>query len=446
MPTTVSTPNDLKKLELQLVALKDYAEKNVESLRSRCVTLENALASVIKRLEKLETSPAPTPIPVPPVPVIPPPVPPPPGDTVLFELSHLKQTGVWLMPYDVKEGRTGYAPGLLAMRVINGEKIFISDEHIYSGGDLYAFRLKPDGSTEFMQNFGQSLYGGKRKEGKNVNGLFVNHSEPDALYWCGDQGYDTADKGDTIAFRTRFKPGTWEVIGVDEMPNPAGSNNLQTRGGFARLPSGEVIRGHGGYYSIIAGGSYGPCLVGQDGKVYLRYSIDNRCPRPNDYHMSAELDPDGDGDGGWMGRNGGTWTCADLLGGETLSSACVILDGVVPGFRGTLFTTQQGTGRIGYDSGSITNSGGLKSRLYWYDTADLLAVSRGENAEWEPAVRFADLPRPSYPMPPGEYQNVPIVSGGCLDYTTGKLYLVWVSAVPVGREWAPILVEYSFQK
>lgn len=38
---------------------EEYTRKNIESLKARCVTLENALASVLKRLEKLEGGPTP---------------------------------------------------------------------------------------------------------------------------------------------------------------------------------------------------------------------------------------------------------------------------------------------------------------------------------------------------------------------------------------------------
>lgn len=407
---------------------------------------------VIARLD--DTLPPP-----PPVPPVVPPVPPPQPSTLFDPTKHLKQTRVWRLPQKAVGEYTGFAAGLLAVREMDGELHFLSDTHQYTAGSLYSFTLPKDGKGEFVTvtgEPGQSLYDGKRPENKRVNGLLIPESEPDTLYWVGDQVYDTADKTDTVAFATKLKPGKWEVdipapevaerakmkakkslaasSATTPLPNPAGSNNLWTRGAFVELtmPGGKkvIARGAGGYYSIIAGGSAGPCIVLQDGTVLLGFPWDqHHCARPSDFTSRDGKYPDV-----WVVKAPGEWTASDTIGGEDGSCGAFQLSGPL---RGIVFAgVRQGTGPRQYGVGGQDLLAPPRvSRVYVFDPDEVFSDTL---APWEPKPHYFDMPIPTAPFPldPGIR-----ASGGAIH--KDRWYQVWTWAVNEGSESYPILVEYQ---
>ncbi|HVL13098.1 MAG TPA: hypothetical protein VM529_11065 [Gemmata sp.] len=361
------------------------------------------------------------------------------GKTLFDPLKNLKLNRVHVLPQGTPRcGSTGFCVGVLAMRDMpNGERHFLSDGHIYTSGSLYAFRLTNEPVVEIVADLGQDLYEEKRPPGKKVNGLFIDR-QTDYLYFVGDQQYDTGDKADTILHAAKLAAGEWKPHAShdeSELPNPHGSNNLWTRGSVFRTPDGLLARGSGCYYSIIGGGSWGPCLVFQDGRVLLGYPEGHRCVRPGDYWMAHP---------GWMGESPpvnskfGTFTGGDECGGENWSNAAVWLDD--PKLRGFFVNTCQGVGRIGYDGGNITRQDTV-NRIYVYDPEELAKVRSGEMKSWEPTPRIYNMTPP--PIPGRATNPFARMSGGCYDKSGRKFYAVWVLAYHQGVEHYPVLAEYD---
>ena len=169
--------------------------------------------------------------------------------------------------------------------------------------------------------------------------------------------------------------------------------------------------------------------------MLLGYAVssDSRAPRPGDYLLA---DTAGSGSG-WMGRNpvgeNGSWTGADEIGGEGGAGAALFVD--IPAGRGVLFWASQGTGRIGYDAGSIT-SAGRKNRLYIYDPEKLLAVYRGERDRAVPPEAVVD-----WQSPPGFLEGR--IGGVAQDPDDPTIfYMVHTMAYHSGVEYYPVLHRY----
>ena len=375
--------------------------------------------------------------------------------------AQIRYEGSALLPQTAVGSSTGFQVGLLAVRKVDGGLRFFNDTHIYTKGALYEFRVghfsqaSPFPSVEVLRDW-PDIYGSKRLDGSNVpyssgppvNGLLWDPVKQ-GLWWAYGEPYNTVNRDAPSVGFTEFHVGDSIAATTPLRLHEAGQANHWTRGCIVLIPQRYVDllggrrlgAGCGGYYSIIAGGSWGPALTAfdperpSDHAVLLGYPVssDQRVVRPGDYFLS---DTAGSGSG-WMGRNPsgnqGTWTGADEIGGEGGAGAVLFTDSALG--RGVLFWASQGTGRIGYDSGSIT-AASRKNRLYIYDPEKLLAVYRGQLDRALSPESVVD-----WPSPPGFLEGR--VGGIAQDPDDPAVfYMVQTAAYQNGVEMYPVIHRY----
>ncbi len=386
--------------------------------------------------------------------------PPPPPVAGVLQSDQFVYEGTALLPQNAVGNSTGFEVGLLGVRRVAGELRIFNDTHIYTTGALYEAKVSgfatasPFPSVQVVQEL-PNIYGQSRVDaagtayssGPPVNGLLWDPLRQ-GLWWAYGEHYNTQNRDAASVGFTQFAGG-----GLSAQPalklHEAGQANHWTRGCVVLIPQryAELLGGRrlgagcGGYYSIIAGGSWGPALTAfdpdhpSDRTVLLGYAVssDTRAPRPGDYVLS---DTAGSGSG-WMGRNpvgdSGTWTGADEIGGEGGAGAALFVD--IPAGRGVLFWASHGTGRLGYDAGAIT-SAGRKNRLYIYDPEKLLAVYRGERDRAIPPEAVVD-----WQSPAGFLEGR--IGGVAQDPDDPSIfYVVQTMAYHSGVEYYPVLHRY----
>lgn len=329
------------------------------------------------------------------------------------------------LPEEAAGASMGFAAGCVTLRKIDGQTYFVFDTHISTHGMLWVGKI--DGTTVVpVQTLGRP-YGElvPSEAGWYVTSL---RFEGDTLFWTFGKDYNSNQKAESFAGKTTFKPGTWEVVSSELLPAvPQG--NLWARGGTLQAADGTLLLGLGGYYSIFGGGSYGPSLVDPiTGKAWLGYPDGHKAPRPGDYYKAAPTVED------WLAETPtdgmGLWTGADEIGGENHASLGLWIGDKV------IFATYQGTGRIGYDAGTITSTAKV-NRLYTYNAADLYAVRDGRKQPWEPVPTITDWPIPDGLMPTAR------IAGAVAD--GDDVWIVWVNAVDGRLERYPVLTRWAMR-
>jgi hypothetical protein len=94
-----------------------------------------------------------------------------------------------------------------------------------------------------------------------------------------------------------------------------------------------------------------------------------------------------------------------------------------------------GTGRLGYDYGTIT-SAATSQYWYFYNPKSLGEAAKGERDPWQ--VTPSSMTKVEYPL--GR-----TVTGACYDARTRRLYLCVSWAYPNGRESYPAVHVYRFR-
>jgi hypothetical protein len=213
-------------------------------------------------------------------------------------------------------------------------------------------------------------------------------------------------------------------------------------GGAVQLPvafaqhytSGNTLAlGFGGYYSICGSASRGPAL----GAIPLPNPEQVAVPVTPLLHSPHPMPAIRDGDyfnancSFWSEQprdpNHGTWSYDDWC------RAGVFID--TPSAHAYLALVRLGTGRLGYDFGTITSAGSAEY-WYFYDPADLGEAAIGQKHPWQ--VEPASRRKVSYPL--GR-----TVTGACFDSKTRRLYLCVTWAYPEGRENYPVIHVYRVQ-
>lgn len=366
-------------------------------------------------------------------------------------IDDFKYVGSVYLPKKVLGLSTAYAAGMLA-RKPNPVR-FYSDTHIGSGGGIYEFTipsLRADkvGQAKLTWQIGD-IYNNKKLDAQNKpvggeNGHLVSglrHDRGSRFYWSYGANYSPEGGNDPsygISDLSTLNPTAVGPYG-DDMK----INKLWRRGGTLRIPQwfkqlvnadNTLAVGFGGYYSIIDGGSAGPCLAIRNfhkpTTVLLGYpwsgtkDHSQHCPRPNDYTMV--------GNGTWMGQNGGTWTAADQIGGDTHSSGAVWID--LDDINGFVVWCSQGVGKISYDNGGVQVKNRV-NRVYSYDPVDLAAVGRGYDEAWKPRPDIYD-----WKIPGGFTGRV---CGVVFDKPNRRLYTLVTEAYEHEGEWYPIIQAYK---
>lgn len=368
---------------------------------------------------KLNIEPASPPPSPPPPPPVPPPMP------KLFEGFELIES--FKYPTTSVEGTTtAFGPGCLAGRKMYGNMYFVMDCHLGAHGELWVSTLKTvEGDGRYIcklfsigRPFGDVV---PNLPGWTVTGLmFVG----DSMYFTFGKSYNTDQKAESFAGVVEFVKDSWIVKSVRLLPSVGNNlNNLWARGGVTQATDGTILVGFGGYYSIIAGGSFGPCLVDPNSRrVWLGYRDPKKAIRPGDYIPVFS-------DGDWLAPESGEhWAASDEIGGEDHSSFCLWIDDKV------IFSTYQGIGKIGYD-GSVTAESRV-NRLYVYNAQDIYDVRDGDKNAWDPVPEVIDF------APPPGCEPSARMAGGHYDRETGEVWIVWVNAWVSGPELYPILARY----
>ena len=283
-----------------------------------------------------------------------------------------------------------------------------------------------------------------RKEGEETispNGGFVWIEATQTLVWTWYHGYKTGDAPPVLGMTRLSAEGGMTHYGPWHVSAPGGLYKSYW-GGVIALPKTFAERytdgkslglGFGGYYSICASASRGPALgaiADPDPKqatvpvtALLYHPHDSPAVRDGNY-FNANC-------GFWSdqpdGPDQGVWTYDDWC------RAGAFLD--TPKGHAYVAFVRLGTGRLGYDFGTIT-SAGASEYWYFYDPAELGKAARGQKRPWQTSP--SSMVRVSYPL--GR-----TVTGACFDAQRGRLYLCVSWAYPEGMESYPVVHVYGIK-
>lgn len=271
------------------------------------------------------------------------------------------------------------------------------------------------------------------------NGGFAWIEEKETLIWTWYHGYKTGEAPPILGAARLGRAGELTVLGPWRVSAPDGLYKSYW-GGVVALPAAfaekytpgrPLALGFGGYYSICGPASRGPALGAipeptEGGSILavtaiLHHPHDRPAPRDGDY-LNANC-------GFWgeqpAGPDRGTWTYDDRCRAGVFVEA-------EAGHAYVAFV-RLGTGRLGYDFGTIT-SAGASEWWYVYDPEELgeAALAKREPWQLEPVSRS----RVAYPI--GR-----TVTGACFDPRADKLYLCVTWAYPDGLESHPAVHVYA---
>jgi hypothetical protein len=152
------------------------------------------------------------------------------------------------------------------------------------------------------------------------------------------------------------------------------------------------------------------------------------------YHPHASPAPR---DGDYFSANCGFWSdppSGPAQGSWTFDDWCragVFVD--APAAHAYIAFVRLGTGRLGYDFGTITSAGAAEC-WYFYDPKDLGEAALG--AKRPEQIAPSSMARVSYPC--GR-----TVTGACFDSRTARLFLCVTWAYPEGLESYPVVHAYG---
>jgi hypothetical protein len=255
------------------------------------------------------------------------------------------------------------------------------------------------------------------------------------LYWTCYHGYRTGPAPPVLGAARLSDDGKMTCLGPWSITAPSGLYKSYW-GGVIALPKAfaekytggkTLAMGFGGYYSICAAASRGPALGAIDAGVasvpvaeMLLYPADKPAPRDGDY-LNANC-------GFWSEQAQsparGSWTYEDWCRAGTF------IDG--PAGNAYVAFARLGTGRLGYDFGSIT-SAGQSQYWYFYRPTDLGRAAKGETD----ARRILPSSMAAVHYPLGR-----TVTGACYDSASRRLYLCVSWAWMDGMESYPVIHVY----
>ncbi|KPK84052.1 MAG: hypothetical protein AMJ81_06690 [Phycisphaerae bacterium SM23_33] len=274
------------------------------------------------------------------------------------------------------------------------------------------------------------------------NGGFAWDEGKRMLYWTCYHGYKTGAAPPVLGASKLEDDGRMTHFGPWYIPKSVGYYKSYW-GGVIRLPKAfadkytggrTLALGFGGYYSICAPASRGPALGAiaepdpqkdtVDIVEMLFYGKGGVAPRDGNY-LNANC-------GFWAEQPDspakGYWTYDDW------ARAGVFVDS--PSGHGYIAFVRLGTGRIGYDFGSI-GSAGHSQQWYIYDPEDLGRAAKGQKKPWQV------LPRS---MTEVRYPLGGLVTGSCYDEQQKLLYLCTMWAYSDGeRESYPCVHVYRIK-
>lgn len=352
--------------------------------------------------------------------------------------------GSFKLPESSGKGGAGFSESGLALRATRGGKRLLIN-YTHPEGSLFEVEIPPVAKFEkgdatklktakAMTTWGTLL----NKDKSGPNGGFVYDEGSKLLYWSFYHHYWAGGDLPVLNATKLQDDGTTEFVASWTVPR-----QKWHWGGVTRLPKSfadkytegaTLALGFGGYFSIVAPCSRGPALSAiatpdpKKGKIdplinLLGYPEPTAAARPGDY-FNVNC-------GFWAeqpkSRAVGTWTFCDHC------RAGVLID--LPDVQGYIAFAKLGTGRLGYDYGSISNAAETQ-HWYFYDTRQMGEVAKATRQLGTAMPYLTRL----------ESGMGGLATGACFDEDDRKLYVLRTSAHAVGREFHPLVHVYRVKK
>ncbi len=353
--------------------------------------------------------------------------------------------GSFKIPETAGKGGAGFSEfGMTLRNTKDGKRLFLNYTHPegtlcevsipelakFEKGDATGLK-----SAEVKKVWGTLINKDKKA---SANGGMVWDENKKLMYWSYYHGYWTGGDLPVLNATKLDDDGTMTATGSWTVPQ-----QKWHWGGVMRLPKSyadkytggaSLALGYGGYFSIVAPCSRGPALsaiadpdpaVGRVQKLVhlLGYPEGTAAPRPGDF-FNANCTFWNDQP---KSRTTGMWSYCDHC------RAGVFID--LADAQGYIAFAKLGTGRLGYDYGTITNAG-ESQYWYFYDTRQLGEVAKNS--------------RKSGSVTPYQVKQDTdmggMVTGAVFDDEERKLYVLRMSAYAVGREFHPLVHVYNVKK
>ena len=277
------------------------------------------------------------------------------------------------------------------------------------------------------------------EEAISPNGGFVWIEKTRTLVWTWYHGYKTGEAPPVLGATRLPDNGEASSYGPWHVSAPSGLYKSYW-GGVVALPKAFAERytggkalalGYGGYYSICASASRGPALgaIGQPDPKKTSVPVTEMLCHPGNSPARRDGDYFNANCGYWGDQPEsparGTWTYDDWCRAGAFIDA--------PRGQAYVAFVRLGTGRMGYDFGTITSAGASQA-WYFYDPGHLGEAAKGRRKPWQTV--------PSS-MAPVRYPIGRTVTGACFDARTRRLYLCVSWAYPDGMESYPVIHVYG---
>ena len=357
--------------------------------------------------------------------------------------------GSFKLPNQVGNGGAGFSESGITLRKLpDGTKRLLVN-YTFPQGCLFEVAIPDLGKlgkyeegdvSELQTATVKKVWGALAQNNMGANGGLSWDQGKQTLYWTSYNGYWTGGDLPVLQATKLADDGTMTPVGSWTVPD-----QKWHWGGVTRLPKsfankytgGKTLAlGFGGYFSICAPCSRGPALsviaepdpteTAVDGLTnMLSYGGTSAARRPGNY-FNANC-------GYWnnqpryRGPGGGTWTYCDWC-----RSGVMIDHGDKQGY---IAFVKLGTGRLGYDYGSITNA--VEAHYwYFYDTRQMGQVARGvrETGHLVPYLTHVDVGMGG------------IVTGAVFDDEIRKLFVIRMQSYKSGVEWYPLVHVYHLEK
>lgn len=374
------------------------------------------------------------------------------GDKKVLTFEDFEYEGSFKPPQTVGEARGAFSDAGLALRPLpgGGQRMLMNYTHpeqVLFEIEIPKLAKVTDGrhahlaAAEVKKVWGPLSLSKSGEEPISPNGGMLWLQESRTLVWTWYHGYKTGEAPPVLGATTLGEDGRatsrgpWYVKAPDDLYKSYWGGVVRLSQSFAEKYTGgrRLALGFGGYYSICGPASRGPALgtIGDpdpkqatlDVTAMLYHRHDSPAVRDGDY-FNANCDfwseqPDGPRRGAWSYDD---WCRAGAF-----------ID--TPAAHGYIAFVRLGTGRLGYDFGTITSAG---SSEYWYvyDPHQLGQAALGRTKPWQ--VAPASTTRVQYPL--GR-----TVTGACFDDRTGRLYLCVSWAYPEGMESFPVVHVYRLR-
>ncbi|MGB2819994.1 MAG: NBR1-Ig-like domain-containing protein [Phycisphaerae bacterium] len=270
------------------------------------------------------------------------------------------------------------------------------------------------------------------------NGGFVWVERTRTLIWTWYHGYKTGSAPPVLGATRLSDDGKMTSRGPWYVSAPSGLYKSYW-GGVMALPKAfadkytggrALALGFGGYYSICAPASRGPALgaIAEPDPAKETVAVTEMLVHPHNRPAPR--------DGNYFNANCGFWgdqPQSPAKGSWTYDDWCragAFID--APSGWAYVAFVRLGTGRMGYDFGSII-SAGQSQYWYFYDPNDLGQAAKGDK------LARQVLPSSATPV---RYPLGRSVTGACYDASSRRLYLCVAWAYPDGLESHPVIHMY----